>query len=51
VKVEGNQLLINTTKSYKKLDSPVEEWPEYLEFLDAAYDFTQQKVLFKKQDS
>ncbi len=47
-KVEGNQLLISTIKSYKKLDSPIEEWEEYLNFLDASYDFTQQKLLLKK---
>lgn len=46
--LEGNQLKINTQKWYKNNFEPAEHWELMLEFLEAAYQFTQEKVLLKK---
>lgn len=47
-KVEGNTLVIITKKVYKKHHVKSSQWPEMTKFLDAAYDFTKQKILLKK---
>lgn len=46
--VEGNQLIIETNKAYKNNFEPKENWDKMVAFLDAAYQFTQQKVVLKK---
>ncbi|MFT3822311.1 MAG: DUF3857 domain-containing protein [Chitinophagaceae bacterium] len=48
-KQQGNQLLVTTTKVYKKNFDKKERWPDYVAFLEAAYKFTQVKVVLKKQ--
>ncbi len=44
-KIADNKLIINARKIYKKNFSKKEKWPEVLEFLQAALDFTQKQVL------
>ncbi len=46
--VEGNQLIIETNKAYKNNFEPKDNWDKMVAFLDAAYQFTQQKVVLKK---
>ncbi|MCF6131516.1 DUF3857 domain-containing protein [Flavobacterium wongokense] len=46
--VKGNQLIINTNKYYKNYYEPNANWNKMIAFLDAAYQFTQEKVLLKK---
>ncbi|MEL6250659.1 MAG: hypothetical protein AAFR87_01505 [Bacteroidota bacterium] len=47
-KVEGNLLLINTKKFYKHNFEEAKDWPLMVEFLEAAYKFSQEKILLKK---
>lgn len=47
-KVENNQLVIDTYKYYMHLVSKTETWPEMTKFINAAHEFTEQKVLLKK---
>lgn len=46
--VKGNQLIIKTLKYYKNYFEPNSNWNKMIEFLDAAYQFTQEKILLKK---
>lgn len=46
--VEGNTLNILVKKHYKQTTVKKEDWPKLLEMLDAAYNFSQKKVLLKK---
>lgn len=46
--LEGNVLNINTYKYYANNYEPNANWPKMLEFLEAAYQFSQQKILLKK---
>lgn len=46
--VEGNTLNILVKKHYKNTTVKKEDWPKLLEMLDAAYNFSQKKVLLKK---
>lgn len=48
-KLEGEKLLISTTKLYKKNFDKKEAWPNYVAFLEAAYKFSQAKVVLKKK--
>lgn len=47
-KVEGQKLVISIKKIYKSDYIVKEDWPKMLEFLDAAYNFTQKKVVLTK---
>ncbi|HYF29651.1 MAG TPA: DUF3857 domain-containing protein [Chitinophagaceae bacterium] len=47
-KVEGDKLILTTKKIYKKNYDKKEAWPNYVAFLEAAYKFTQAKVVLKK---
>jgi len=47
-KVEAGKVIINTKKNYKALRAPKEQWKNYIAFLEAAYEFSQKKVIFKK---
>jgi len=47
-KVSGNQLVIQVKKSYTNYYEPNANWPKIIEFLEAAYQFTQEKILLKK---
>ena len=44
----GNMLKLATTKIYKKTHIPVDDWKKMTDMLEAAYQFTQQKVILKK---
>lgn len=46
--VTGNQLTIRTIKEYKNYFEPNSNWNKMVLFLDAAYQFTQEKILLKK---
>ena len=48
-KIEGNKLIIKTTKNYKHNYETNANWPKMLEFLDAAFQFTNEKILLKKK--
>lgn len=47
--VNGNTLTIKTHKYYANNFEQKENWPKMLSYLEAAYQFTQEKILFKKQ--
>jgi len=44
----GNKLTIKAVKYYKNYYEPNSNWNKMIQFLDAAYQFTQEKVLLKK---
>ena len=46
--VVDNKLTIKTTKQYKNYFEPNSNWNKMIAFLDAAYQFTQEKILLKK---
>lgn len=46
--LSGNKLTIKAFKYYKNYYEPNSNWNKMIEFLDAAYQFTQEKVLVKK---
>jgi hypothetical protein len=46
--VEGKILKITTSKIYLHNFEKKEDWGKIVQFLDAAYDFTQARILFKK---
>jgi hypothetical protein len=46
--IKGNLLVIHTSKEYYNYFEPKENWLKMVEFLDAAYQFTQEKILLKK---
>ena len=48
-KVEGNQLKIKVEKWYNHNFEKAKDWDKVLAFLQAANDFTSEKVLLKKQ--
>lgn len=45
----GDRIIINAKKVYKHNFEKKENWPQMLEFIDAAYQFTQANILFRKQ--
>lgn len=48
-KMDGNKLLINTKKVYKKNFDKKEAWNNYIAFLEPAYKFSQAKIVLKKK--
>jgi hypothetical protein len=46
--VEGNVLKIKTLKFYSSYDIPSNSWDKMRAFLDEAYQFTQEKIMFRK---
>lgn len=49
-KVEGDKLIVSAVKTYKTDFIPKESWnEEAYAFLEAGYDFTQKKAVFKKK--
>ncbi len=48
-KQEGDKILLSTTKIYKKNFDKKEAWPNYVAFLEAAYKFSQAKIVLKKK--
>ena len=47
-KIEDNVLKITTNKYYKNNYESKENWSKMVSFLDATYQFTQEKILLKK---
>ncbi len=48
-KVESNKVVINAEKWYTKAWEPVESWPNITAFIDAAFQFTKEKILLRKK--
>jgi hypothetical protein len=48
-KVENEKLIITTKKVYKKNFDKKEMWPNYVAFLEAAYKFSQAKIVLRKK--
>ena len=46
--IEKNKVIIHVTKHYNNNYEPLENWNNMLEFLEAANDFVQQKLVLKK---
>ncbi|UOK42462.1 MULTISPECIES: DUF3857 domain-containing protein [Flavobacterium] len=46
--IEGNKLKIKTFKYYTNYFEPNKNWAKMVDFLDAAYQFNQEKILLKK---
>jgi hypothetical protein len=46
--IKGNQLIIKTLKHYKNYNEKNANWDKMIQFLDASYQFTQEKILLKK---
>ena len=46
--ITGNKLTIVTSKEYNHYFEPNSNWSKMIQFLDAAYQFTQEKILLKK---
>ena len=46
--IKGNQLIIKAIKKYNHNYEPQQNWSKMVAFLDAAYQFTQEKILLKK---
>lgn len=47
-KLEAGKVIITTTKVYKKAADAKENWSKWVEALEAAYKFTQKKIILKK---
>jgi hypothetical protein len=47
-KIDGNKLIIKSTKKYNNYYWPNSNWNKMISFLDEAYQFTQEKILLKK---
>ena len=48
VTLQGNQLIIHTIKTYNSNHYKSDEWADIVNFLDAAYDFSNKKLLILK---
>ena len=48
-RIENNTLVIDVTKMYKGQHFDLQQWPKMLEVLEAAYNFSQSKIVLKKQ--
>jgi hypothetical protein len=48
-KLENDKLIISTKKIYKKNFDKKELWPNYVAFLEAAYKFSQAKIVLRKK--
>ena len=46
--IEGNLLKLNSKKIYKQTKIKKEDFGKMLEFIDAAYNFSQRKILLKR---
>lgn len=46
--IKGDKLIIHATKKYNSYFEPAKNWTKITAFLDAAYQFTQEKILLKK---
>jgi hypothetical protein len=48
-RVENNTLTIDISKMYKTQHFDAQQWPKMLEVLEAAYNFSQSKIVLRKQ--
>ena len=48
-KVENNSLILQASKMYKAKYFELSQWPRLMEVLEAAYTFSQSKIVLKKQ--
>jgi len=48
-KLDGNKLTITVNKQYNKIVEPVANWTKVTAFVDAAFDFSKEKILLKKK--
>jgi hypothetical protein len=48
-KEENGKIVIESNKHYDVNFVPKDEWPKVIEFLNAAYQLTEQKILLKKK--
>ena len=48
-RIENNSLIIDVSKIYKGQHFDLQQWPKMLEVLEAAYNFSQSKIVLKKQ--
>ncbi len=48
-KIEEDKLIIDVRKAYRNNYEPKENWSAMIDFLEAAYQFSQQKVVLKQQ--
>ena len=48
-KEENGKIIIETNKHYDVNFVPKDQWPALVSFLNAAYTFTEQKILLKKK--
>jgi hypothetical protein len=48
-KVENNNLILRASKMHKAKYFELNQWPRLLEVLDAAYTYSQSKIVLKKQ--
>lgn len=48
-RLESNKLVVEVDKLYNHFYEPASEWDKMLEFIDAAYNFSQEKVLLKRK--
>jgi hypothetical protein len=46
--IKDNMLTITAVKQYFNVFEPAKNWPKMIDFLDAAYQLTQEKILLKK---
>lgn len=46
--VEGNKIILDVKKIYKKVHFEATQWNEMLAVLDAAYNYSQSKIILKK---
>lgn len=46
--ISGSKLIIKTKKQYNNYYEPNKNWSKMIDFLDGAYQFTQEKILLKK---
>ncbi len=48
-KIEDNILVVTTSKQYKNNYEPNSNWPLMVDFLEAAFQFTNEKIVLKKK--
>lgn len=46
--ITGNKLIVKTKKQYNNYFEPNKNWSKMIDFLDGAYQFTQEKIFLKK---
>ncbi len=47
--IEGNVIKLITSKKYKTTHSSIDNWNDYIAYLEAAFEFSQKKIIIKKK--